>query len=78
MADSGFHVSRVAHHDNTSEYFVSGTKTSYREVTDLLRNYGIDLDHNRFLILQGEVRVVLYCLLFPIFILFYRLNLLLS
>ncbi|KAI6656566.1 Structural maintenance of chromosomes protein 4 [Oopsacas minuta] len=55
---SDFQVSRIAHHDNTSEYFLSGTKATYREVTDLLRNYGIDLDHNRFLILQGEVESV--------------------
>jgi structural maintenance of chromosome 4 len=30
----------------------------YKEVCDLLQTKGIDLEHNRFLILQGEVEQI--------------------
>jgi len=30
----------------------------FKEVAKLLRSHGIDLDHNRFLILQGEVEQI--------------------
>eukprot|EP01100_Stratorugosa_tubuloviscum_P015319 TRINITY_DN872_c0_g1_i10.p2 TRINITY_DN872_c0_g1~~TRINITY_DN872_c0_g1_i10.p2 ORF type:complete len:114 (-),score=25.46 TRINITY_DN872_c0_g1_i10:30-371(-) len=33
-------------------------KSSWTEVTELLRRRGIDLDNNRFLILQGEVEQI--------------------
>ncbi|KAI9474622.1 Structural maintenance of chromosomes protein 4 [Coemansia sp. RSA 990] len=48
-------VSRTAAHNNTSKYFLNGKTSSYTEVTKLLRSKGVDLDHKRFLILQGEV-----------------------
>ncbi|KAJ2237530.1 Structural maintenance of chromosomes protein 4 [Coemansia sp. RSA 1722] len=48
-------VTRTATQNNQSKYLVNGSTSSYTEVTTLLRKKGIDLDHKRFLILQGEV-----------------------
>lgn len=47
-----FVVSRTAHRNNSSNYYINGRKSSFGEVTDLLKGKGIDLDNNRFLILQ--------------------------
>lgn len=33
-------------------YYLNGKNATYKEVQDLLKGKGIDLDHNRFLILQ--------------------------
>jgi len=52
VPDSGFVVSRTAYKDNSSQYQLNGKKVSFKEVAALLRGSGIDLDHNRFLILQ--------------------------
>ncbi|KAJ2477771.1 Structural maintenance of chromosomes protein 4 [Coemansia sp. RSA 2320] len=52
---SGLVVGRTAMQNNQSRYTVNGAASSYTEVTGLLRGKGIDLDHKRFLILQGEV-----------------------
>ncbi|KAJ2365926.1 Structural maintenance of chromosomes protein 4 [Coemansia sp. RSA 2610] len=48
-------VARTASQNNTSKYLLNGKVSSYTEVTTLLRSKGVDLDHKRFLILQGEV-----------------------
>merc|ERR1712096_328571 len=37
---------------------LSGKRVQYKEVAKMLREKGIDLDHNRFLILQGEVESI--------------------
>ncbi|KAJ7425622.1 Structural maintenance of chromosomes protein 4 [Willisornis vidua] len=58
IPDSTFCVSRTAYRDNTSVYHINGRKTTFKEVGILLRSHGIDLDHNRFLILQGEVEQI--------------------
>ncbi|XP_067017263.1 structural maintenance of chromosomes protein 4-like isoform X2 [Acropora muricata] len=55
---SEFVVSRTARKDNSSDYHVNGRKVPFREVARLLKDCGIDLDHNRFLILQGEVEQI--------------------
>jgi len=55
---SAFTVARTAHRNNTSAYYVDGRKSSFTEVTDLLKGKGVDLDNNRFLILQGEVEQI--------------------
>lgn len=47
-------VSRAA----GSSYDVDGKSSSHAAVTQLLRRRGIDLDHKRFLILQGEVESI--------------------
>ena len=51
-------VTRTAFKDNTSFYTVNGQRLQFKEVAKLLRSHGIDLDHNRFLILQGEVEQI--------------------
>ncbi|KAK9670903.1 Structural maintenance of chromosomes protein 4, partial [Basidiobolus ranarum] len=51
-------VSRSAYRNNSSKYFINGNPSSYTEVTTLLKARGIDLDHKRFLILQGEVESI--------------------
>lgn len=55
---SQFVVSRTANKDNTSHYQLNGRKVPFKEIAILLRDSGIDLDHNRFLILQGEVEQI--------------------
>ena len=58
IPNSEFVVSRTAFKDNSSHYAIDGRKTNFKEVGKLLREKGIDLVHNRFLILQGEVEQI--------------------
>lgn len=58
IPNSKFYVSRTASKDNSSAYYINGQKATFRDVGTLLRSHGIDLDHNRFLILQGEVEQI--------------------
>uniref|UniRef100_A0AAQ5XCJ2 Structural maintenance of chromosomes protein n=1 Tax=Amphiprion ocellaris TaxID=80972 RepID=A0AAQ5XCJ2_AMPOC len=58
IPNSKFYVSRTANKDNSSAYYINGKKATFKEVGALLRSHGIDLDHNRFLILQGEVEQI--------------------
>ncbi|GFR46361.1 hypothetical protein Agub_g7941 [Astrephomene gubernaculifera] len=58
VPDSEFSVARTAQRNNESHYYINNRKVSTKEVTDLLKAKGIDLDNNRFLILQGEVEQI--------------------
>uniref|UniRef100_A0A8C1V7M2 Structural maintenance of chromosomes protein n=1 Tax=Cyprinus carpio TaxID=7962 RepID=A0A8C1V7M2_CYPCA len=58
IPNSAFFVSRTAAKDNSSSYHINGKKATFKDVGTLLRSHGIDLDHNRFLILQGEVEQI--------------------
>ncbi|KAB7502727.1 Structural maintenance of chromosomes protein 4 [Armadillidium nasatum] len=58
IPNSKFWVSRTAFKDNSSFYQINGKKCQFKAVAKLLRENGIDLDHNRFLILQGEVEQI--------------------
>ena len=51
-------ISRVAYQNNSSKYFINNKASYATEVTTYLRKRGIDLDNNRFLILQGEVEQI--------------------
>ncbi|KAL7276282.1 Structural maintenance of chromosomes protein 4 [Rhizina undulata] len=51
-------ISRRAFKNNSSRYYINERGSDYTEVTTLLRGRGIDLDHKRFLILQGEVESI--------------------
>lgn len=51
-------VTRTAYLNNSSKYTVNDKVSTYTEVGLLLRSHGIDLDNNRFLILQGEVEQI--------------------
>ncbi|KAG8044397.1 hypothetical protein GUJ93_ZPchr0054g2852 [Zizania palustris] len=55
---SDFIISRVAFRDNTSKYYINDRGSNFTEVTKLLKSKGVDLDNNRFLILQGEVEQI--------------------
>lgn len=58
VPNSDFTVKRTAYKDNSSDYHINDRKVQYKEVGQLLRDCGVDLDHNRFLILQGEVEQI--------------------
>ncbi|KAL4872364.1 hypothetical protein BDV12DRAFT_142631 [Aspergillus spectabilis] len=58
VADSQLIISRKAFKNNTSKYYMNNKETNFTAVTTLLRERGIDLDHKRFLILQGEVESI--------------------
>jgi hypothetical protein len=49
---SDFVISRTAHRSNKSDYYINDRKSNFTEVTELLKGKGVDLDNNRFLILQ--------------------------
>ncbi|KAL9044729.1 MAG: hypothetical protein Q9214_002153 [Letrouitia sp. 1 TL-2023] len=51
-------VSRRAFKNNSSKYYINGRESNFTQVTTLLRDRGVDLDHKRFLILQGEVESI--------------------
>eukprot|EP00578_Thalassiosira_sp_NH16_P013877 CAMPEP_0181124522 /NCGR_PEP_ID=MMETSP1071-20121207/26531_1 /TAXON_ID=35127 /ORGANISM="Thalassiosira sp., Strain NH16" /LENGTH=1385 /DNA_ID=CAMNT_0023209843 /DNA_START=14 /DNA_END=4171 /DNA_ORIENTATION=- len=51
-------ISRVARRDNSSGYQINGRNASFKRVAEFLGSRGIDLDNNRFLILQGEVEMI--------------------
>ncbi|KAL1408278.1 Structural maintenance of chromosomes protein 4 [Vanrija albida] len=51
-------VNRTAFRNNSSRYTINDRNSTFTEVTTLLKGKGIDLDHNRFLILQGEVESI--------------------
>ena len=58
VPDSKLVVSRKAFKNNSSKYYVNGAESNFTAVTSMLRERGIDLDHKRFLILQGEVESI--------------------
>ena len=58
VPNTQFWVARTANKDNSSYYEVDGKKCQLKDVAKLLRQKGVDLDHNRFLILQGEVEQI--------------------
>jgi structural maintenance of chromosome 4 len=51
-------VCRTAYKNNSSRYTINDKTSSFTEVTTLLKARGIDLEHKRFLILQGEVESI--------------------
>lgn len=58
VPDSDIVISRRATKNNASQYLINGRNSNYTDVTTYLRGQGIDLDHKRFLILQGEVESI--------------------
>lgn len=51
-------MARIVTRSSTSKYFINNNVVDYKDVCTLLMDKGIDLDHNRFLILQGEVEQI--------------------
>lgn len=58
VPDSQLIISRKALKNNTSKYYMNGKESSFNTVGAFLRDRGVDLDHKRFLILQGEVESI--------------------
>ncbi|KAI4097096.1 MAG: hypothetical protein LQ344_000505 [Seirophora lacunosa] len=58
VPDSTLVVSRRAFKSNASKYYINGQESNFTTVTTLLKDRGVDLDHKRFLILQGEVESI--------------------
>lgn len=58
VPDSTLIITRKAFKNNSSIYTINGKNSTFTEVTTLLRARGVDLDHKRFLILQGEVESI--------------------
>ncbi|PGH16589.1 hypothetical protein AJ79_01695 [Helicocarpus griseus UAMH5409] len=58
VPDSQLIVSRRVFKNNQSKYYMNKKETNFTTVTAFLRDRGIDLDHKRFLILQGEVESI--------------------
>ncbi|EDW04011.1 structural maintenance of chromosomes protein 4 isoform X2 [Drosophila grimshawi] len=56
--NSEFVVSRTANADNTSFYQIDKQRVQLKDVAKLLKKHHVDLEHNRFLILQGEVESI--------------------
>uniref|UniRef100_A0AC34GIG9 RecF/RecN/SMC N-terminal domain-containing protein n=1 Tax=Panagrolaimus sp. ES5 TaxID=591445 RepID=A0AC34GIG9_9BILA len=53
-----FAIGRVVDQNNKSKYSLNGKTAQFKDIQTKLKNAGIDLDHNRFLILQGEVEQI--------------------
>ncbi|KAI9147563.1 Structural maintenance of chromosomes protein [Paramyrothecium foliicola] len=58
IPDSDIVISRKAFRNNSSKYYINNKESNFTTVTTLLRDRGVDLDHKRFLILQGEVESI--------------------
>ncbi|KAL9189612.1 hypothetical protein ACHAXT_009287 [Thalassiosira profunda] len=58
VAGSEMVISRLARRDNSSQYQLDGKNATFKKVAEFLGSKGIDLDNNRFLILQGEVEMI--------------------
>ncbi|KAG7009061.1 structural maintenance of chromosomes protein 4 [Physcia stellaris] len=58
IPDSTLIISRKAFKSNASKYYINGHESNFTVVTTLLKEKGVDLDHKRFLILQGEVESI--------------------
>jgi structural maintenance of chromosome 4 len=58
VPDSEVVLTRIARRDNTSVYQWNGTTKPLSEIAKYLITKGVDLQHNRFLILQGEVEQI--------------------
>ncbi|KAI8546741.1 hypothetical protein RHMOL_Rhmol07G0143200 [Rhododendron molle] len=58
LPGSDFVITRIAFRDNSSKYYINDRPSNFAEVTNKLKGKGVDLDNNRFLILQGEVEQI--------------------
>jgi len=58
VPDSSIVIERTAMADNSSYYTVNDKRAQLKDVAKLLKKHHVDLEHNRFLILQGEVESI--------------------
>lgn len=58
VPESQLVIARRAFKNNSSKYYINNKTSDFTTVTTLLKDRGVDLDHKRFLILQGEVESI--------------------
>eukprot|EP00494_Astrolonche_serrata_P006833 UN06858 len=58
VENSHFTLSRTVKKDSTTKYEINGKQVKYHIVKQLLLRKGVDLTHERYLILQGEVEKI--------------------
>uniref|UniRef100_A0A914Z3Q4 Structural maintenance of chromosomes protein n=1 Tax=Panagrolaimus superbus TaxID=310955 RepID=A0A914Z3Q4_9BILA len=58
VSGSNFQVKRTVTSKGTSKYYYNGETYNRNELRNKLQSHGIDMDHHRFLILQGEVESI--------------------
>lgn len=58
VANSQFILSREVYKNSSSKYLLNNQEISFEKLCTILEKKGIDLKHNRFLILQGEVEQI--------------------
>ena len=58
IPNGDFVVSRTVYKNSSSQYYLNGKESTFEEINNLLIKKDIDLKHNRFLILQGEVEQI--------------------
>lgn len=58
IPNSEFTLCREVSKNNSSRYFFNGKPLQFEELGEILDTKGIDIRHNRFLILQGEVEQI--------------------
>lgn len=56
IPNTEFSIKRDLHSNGDNNYYMNKSKVKRNDVTSFLLKEGVDLNHNRFLILQGEVR----------------------
>ena len=58
VPNSQFIISRIATKRSQSQYLINNKSTTFHKVKELLLTKDVDLNNNRFLILQGEVESI--------------------
>lgn len=58
IPNTEFVLTREVNKSSVSKYFLNKAELSFEDLCPLLEAHGIDLKHNRFLILQGEVEQI--------------------
>lgn len=58
IPNSEFSITREVNKSSHSKYYMNNREISHNDLCIVLDKYGIDLKHNRFLILQGEVEQI--------------------
>ncbi|KPA78319.1 hypothetical protein ABB37_06453 [Leptomonas pyrrhocoris] len=58
VPNSELRIRREVYRSGVSQYYIDGARSTQKEVMECLIAHGVDLEHNRFLILQGEVEQI--------------------
>ncbi|KPI83782.1 hypothetical protein ABL78_7182 [Leptomonas seymouri] len=58
VPNTELHIKREIYRSGVSQYYIDGARSTQKEVMECLIAQGVDLEHNRFLILQGEVEQI--------------------